>query len=103
MLDIPVEPKFADEKVVFTFNFADELVSGETLAGSPTCTAEVIRGTDPDPSVMINGAAQVDIAKAKVLQGVMGGVPGARYRIRCLAPTSNAMKVLGRAYIIDVE
>jgi hypothetical protein len=103
MLDVTVSNKFAQEKIVLTFNFANELAASETLSGAITVTVEVVKGVDASPSSMLNGAAAYDATAKKVLQAIQGGIAGNTYRIKTIAPTTNAQKVLGRSAIITIE
>ena len=103
MLDKLIEPKFAGEKVVITYDFSSELATGETLSGVITATVEVVAGIDATPSAMLNGSAQFDATAKKVLQGIQGGIAGNVYRIKVLSPTTNTNKVLGRSAVISIE
>lgn len=103
MLDKVIDPKFAAEKLVITFDFTSELSTTETLSGVITSTVEVVSGIDAAPSGMLNGAAQFDATAKKVLQGIQGGIPGNKYRIKVISPTTNSQLVLGRSAIISIE
>lgn len=94
------ENAFVDEKIILTFDFLDELATGETLAGTPTVTVSVIEGVDAAPAELLNGAAA--IVGAAVLVPVDPTVSGVDYRIKVLVSTSNPQKVLacvGRLYV----
>lgn len=103
MLDKVIDPKFAAEKIVITFDFSGELATGETLSGVISTTVDVVKGTDAAPAAMLNGAAQYDATAKKVLQPIQGGIAGNQYRIKVIAPTTNTYKVLGRSAIIAIE
>lgn len=67
------------EAVTLTFNFAADLLSGETLAGEPIMHLQVHRGADASPSAVLNGAAALDAGNTKVLQPVHGGLLATDY------------------------
>lgn len=94
--------KYAEEKLVLTFDFTNGLSTGETLNGVMTVTVSVARGKDTAPNAILNGACQLDATNKMVLQEVQGGVRGAEYLIKVVAPTSNPKKVLVVAAVLPV-
>ena len=94
--------KWAQEKVVATFDFSDELATGETVTTVVARDIEVLRGTDASPSALLNGGAQSDVTGKLWLQGLQGGTRGNRYRILLTTNTTNASKVLARELILEV-
>lgn len=94
--------KFAEEKLVLTFDFTNGLAAGETLNGVMTVTVSVARGKDAAPNAILNGACQLDATSKKVLQEVQGGIKGTEYLIKAVAPTSNPKKVLVMAAVLPV-
>lgn len=88
------------ESVVLTFDFSDELATGETLTGAPTVSIVAQRG---EASSMLNGAAAVDAAGKKVLQAVQGGTDGGMYVLKAICQTTNAKKILARKGQLPVE
>lgn len=97
-----LEAKDIAEKVVLTFDFSAELAAGETLTGAIVVTVSVARDTDATPAAILNGAAEYDTTRKMVLQGVQGGVSGAEYRIKAVAPTTNPKKVLALSLVLPV-
>lgn len=97
-----LETKDTDEDIVVTFDFSNELASGETLSGVPTITVTVVKGTDPSPSAILSGAYSVSSDAKKILQPVIDGVPGVQYRLKCVCPTSNPAKKLARVGLLPV-
>ena len=66
------------EKVVVTFDFS----ALATTVSTPVVSAESAGGTnDPTPSAILSGSPNV--SGAQVLQLVVGGVPGADYKLKC--------------------
>lgn len=94
--------KLAEEKLVLTFDFSNGLAIGETLTGVPAILVSMQRGKDLTPDAILNGNAQLDGSSKFVLLPVQGGVKGAEYLIRVVAPTSNALKVLALDAILPV-
>lgn len=78
-------PKRAAETEVFTVDFVNKLLPGETIT-SATWSITPVDGADPSASAMIQGAASVN--GSAVSQIITGGVPGVRYAPTCTAQTS---------------
>jgi hypothetical protein len=92
--------KYAAEKITVTFDFADELPAGDSLASAfVTCT--LLADFDAAPSARLDGAAQ--ISGGVVLQRIQGGTPGARYVLQCNATLSVSGAVLVRAGILPIR
>jgi hypothetical protein len=96
-------PKDPAEKVVLTFDFTSELITGETLTGIPTVSFFVSQGVDASPGAMLNGAATIDATSKLVLQPVQAGLAGVDYVFKVSSTTSNAQKVLVRTGILKVR
>ena len=88
------------EAFACAFDFALELIEGETLSGTPTVTVALITGTDAAPDSLKSGAPTID--GGRVLQRLVGGAAGATYSLTCLAQTSEG-NTLARAAILPVE
>jgi hypothetical protein len=84
-------PKRAIEQEVFTVNFVNKLLPGETIQ-SAVWSVTVAAGTDANPSAMIQGAAAIN--GSAVSQIITGGVPGVRYAPICTAHTATQVLVL---------
>lgn len=94
--------KYADEKLVLSFDFSAGLAVGETISGVVTVSVSINRGKDAAPNAILNGASTVDATSKIVLQGVQGGIKGTEYLIKVVAPTSNPKKVLVLEAILPV-
>lgn len=84
-----------------SFRFRKGLSDGETLvAGTMVVTAEVWRGTDPDPAAILLGSPAV--SGDRVLQQVLGGLSRVKYllRARCDTSLGNTLTLEG---ILPVE
>jgi hypothetical protein len=77
--------KDPSESITVTFDFSAET----TAVTAPTVTNSVMWSytTDPSPSAMLSGSAQV--SGALVLQRVLGGVDLTNYGLRCQATAAN--------------
>lgn len=84
-------PKRAAEIEVFTINFVNKLLPGETIL-SAVWSIAVVAGTDANPSTMLQGGAA--ISGSTVSQIIKGGVPGVRYAPICTAQTATQTLVL---------
>lgn len=91
-----LETKDSAEKIVVTFDYANELDAGETLFGTPTITVSVVKGADASPSAILSGSPTISSDGTQVLQPVVNGVPGVHYRLKCVCETSNPAKTLAR-------
>lgn len=94
--------KISQEKLVLVFNFSNGLAAGEILVGAPTVLISVARGQDTTPNAVFNGACEIDASLKMVLQPIQGGIKGAEYLFRVVAPTSNGLKVLAIEAILAV-
>lgn len=79
------DPKRAAEAEVFTVDFVNKLLPGETIV-SATWSVATVGGGDPSPSAMVQGGASVN--GTAVSQLLTGGLPGVRYAPICTAQTS---------------
>lgn len=96
------EEKYADEKRVLSFDFTDDLDAGETISGVVVVSVSVARGNDAAPNAILNGVSAIDATSKIVLQGVQGGIKGAEYLIKVIAPTNNPKKVLVLQAVLPV-
>lgn len=92
--------KDPSEAFACAFDFALELVEGETITGTPQITVAVVTGTDTSPTAIKSGAPVIE--GGRVLQRLVGGVAGVTYSLTCLATTSEG-NTLARAAILPVE
>lgn len=93
---------FKDPQEAFAcaFDFALELIEGETLTGTPSVAVAVVDGTDASPNSIKSGAPVIE--GGRVLQRLVGGVAGVTYSLTCIASTSEG-NILARAAILPVE
>ena len=93
------DPKYVNETVEETFDFATRLGAGETLVGASAYSV-VYSGTDPLAFLLVFGAAS--IAGSVVSQLVTGGVAGVVYSLVCRATTSTgqALELVGRLAVL---
>ena len=92
--------KDPSEAFACAFDFALELVEGETITGTTQITVAVVTGTDTSPTAIKSGAPVIE--GGRVLQRLVGGVAGVTYSLTCLATTSEG-NTLARAAILPVE
>lgn len=97
-----LETKDVEEDVVITFDFSNELATGETLSGTPVVTVSVVKGADASPSAILNGSAVMSSDAKKVLQPVVDGAEGVEYQLKCVCSTSNVNKKLARIGILPI-
>jgi hypothetical protein len=105
-------PRFPEkdplESVPLAFNFTNDLLSTETLTGTPTVTvtcelSQAGATLDPTPANILNGPAALDITRKLVIQPVMGGLAFNDYEVKVLIATTNANKTLAFAGILPVR
>lgn len=82
--------KVATDEEFFTFDYVEDLASGETIVSALWAIA-VVTGTDPAASSMLFGASS--ISGSKVTQMVINGLNNVRYLLTCQATTSNGQKI----------
>ena len=70
--------KLLSETINLTVDFISRLASGELIT-SASVVASLYSGTDPNPSLLINGAAS--ISGSQVIQSITGGVLGNIYEL----------------------
>ena len=85
-------PKDYESEETFTFDFVNLYDSSILTISTAVVTAATVSGVDASPSSMISGAAQ--ISGTKVLQELVGGVPGAAYHLRCKVTLSDGSIVI---------
>lgn len=78
-------PKKVGETVIRPFDFISRLGALETITSAVT-TAFVYSGVDPNPALIINGAAK--ISGTIINQSLTGGVLGVIYELLCTVNTS---------------
>jgi hypothetical protein len=101
MKPVQFEEKDPEEAVVLTFDFGPDL-AGDTISPPPVVSVTTYAGTDADPSAILSGAAQLDVAQTKVLQKVMAGAVGASYRVKVKVNTAGG-RTLVLARILPVD
>lgn len=74
------------ESQVYSYDFVNDLASGETLTGLPTFTLTVFQGVDATPSSRLSGSAGINgsICSQRVA-GLLGNVT---YTLTCTVSTS---------------
>lgn len=77
----------AGESEIYSFDFVNDIAAGETL-GTATFTLATVSGTDSNPSLHIQGSAQITGTIA--MQRISGLLNGVTYAIQALVTTSNA-------------
>lgn len=99
----PIDP---DAKRVLTFDFTNDLIDGEVLAGGPVlkslqCTA----GVDHNPSAILNGPIAYDTTGTMILQPVanMDELNGNDYEFEVLSATSFGDKVVVLRALLQVR
>lgn len=92
-----------DEKRVITFDFSDELDSGETLAGAITSLVFVSMGSDPSPDAVIDGTPIFDPTSKMVLVPVKGKVPLCDYSIKIVCGTTTPSKKLALVAVLPIR
>jgi len=88
-----------DEQYPLTFDATIDLLSGETLVGTPTLESITVSpgspATDPTPATIQNGALALDPTSMKVIMPAKGnGIDGVDYDIVVKCATSNPLKTL---------
>ncbi len=95
-----IGPKDPSELVVATIDFTEEMNPGESITSIVSYVATTIRGTDPNPSAILYGAASV--LGFAILQPINAGVNGAAYQLKTGINTSQGRTLFG-ATILPVE
>lgn len=95
-----LSPKFSNEKVVVTMDFAQSLATGESLTGSPTVEVETNSGVDEAPEAILNGDAAIFGSQIRI--PVQGGIKANSYLIRATCNTTNPDKVLEMVAILPI-
>lgn len=98
------DTKLPSESVVLTFDATPDLLTSETLTGTPTIVSIVTSlGTDNSPTAIENGAATLDPTAKKVLVPVQAGLDLCDYDITVKCNTSNPAKVWGLLATLPVR
>jgi len=84
------------EKWKATFDFAEDLASGETISSSEWVVT-VVQGTDATPSGVLSGSPT--ISGSKVTHLLQAGLDGVTYCIRCRATTSQGQVLDGLGHL----
>ena len=86
-MPLPVmRTKLTSERIRVEFNFASELLLGETIS-TPVVEIQVSTGIDPAPEDMI--ASRKFLDSPKVFQWIVGGLPGVIYNLICTVQGSS--------------
>lgn len=81
-------PKDTGETLTISFNFASDLIVGETLTGTPSIAISLASGgIDSAMATMLYSSPQ--ISGANVVQVVIAGLSGNGYYLSATCPTSN--------------
>jgi hypothetical protein len=96
------DPKYTDEKVKLTFDFAPDLPAGVTLQGTPLITITTIQGTDPAPASLANGNAGLDVSATQIIVPVQAGVAGCNYDLHAWCATTDPMLTLSLSAQLSV-
>jgi hypothetical protein len=86
--------KLTTESELFTFDFSEVLVSGETIIGA-NCSVSVMNGTDPTPNNILISSPLV--STPTVAQRIDNGVADTVYRIAMTIDTSAGNTYTGLA------
>ncbi|HEU4830679.1 MAG TPA: hypothetical protein VFS65_00730 [Candidatus Saccharimonadales bacterium] len=84
------DPKDPQETITLAFDYS---AIGDVVT-NPVVTIKVVSGIDTDPSAMLSGLPQISDDNI-VLQKVIGGISGCKYKFRCLAT------VLGNKALVE--
>ena len=74
------ESKYEAETISIVVSFLDLFSSGEIISGLPAITVTLFTGTDPSPSNILYGVADI-VGNVSVSQKIRLGVPGVIYHI----------------------
>src|SRR5687768_12627571 len=77
------DPKDPTEEITLSFDYS----ARGSQASNASVSVRLMEGIDSDPSAMLSGAPQYD--GALVLQKVIGGVRGCKYKVSCYAKVGN--------------
>ena len=90
-------PKRTGETLKYSFDFVNQLASGETLS-NPVVTAAVYQGTDPSTSGIVSGSASV--SGTTVTQLITAGLDNVTYVLIFEADTSNSQTLQAVALLL---
>ncbi len=96
------ENMIAGEKHVLTFQFNDELDTGETITGTPTIAVTVRTGIDATPAALVVSIG-FDGTSKNVLVLIAPTIRRVDYELLVVAATSNSNKILARKGLIFIE
>jgi hypothetical protein len=82
-------PADQSESEVYSFDFVNDLATGETVTAVTAFTIELVAGTDADPNSRKVGSAQLISARIAA-QRLAGLRQGATYKLQAVVTTSNA-------------
>lgn len=86
-MPLPVmRTKLTSERIRVEFNFASELLLGETIS-DPVVEVQVATGLDPAPEDMV--ASRKFLDSPVLFQWIIGGVPGVIYNLICTVQGSS--------------
>jgi hypothetical protein len=91
------------EEWPLTFNFANDLATGETLTSIVAVTITLAAGTDPNPTAIANGLAGIDPTNTQVIVPVKAGVLNCDYQILVTVATTNSLKELTCIGILPIR
>lgn len=100
-----IQKKFVEEALVISSDFSDRLAVGESVNAASSVIL-VFSGTDPDPELVLSGAAT--LANNVISQLVIDGLPGVIYKVLMTATTTagniliNELKLAVTDVVFDV-
>ena len=92
MIVASFDDKRIDEDRKLSFDFVNELASGETIS-TADFTVTTFQGTDASPSSLKSGVAS--ISGSVCTQLIVDGVEGVIYLLECEAGTDGSQKIHG--------
>ena len=93
MKNLPIKPP--QDSIVVTIGMANRLDPGETIT-SCTFSVDVSLGTDPNPSAMVGGAADITAAPLCACR-IQGGIHGCTYVVSAICQTNQGNTKTGTA------
>ena len=87
---------------VLTFDFSDDLATGETLTTAVTVAVAVIKGVDGTPTGILSGSPTFNVENTKILQAVKASTEGNTYAIKVVSSTSDPLKKLAMTGILPI-
>ena len=83
----PIDATVEVETITFDFS---QLIGSETLTAIESVTCSLVGGTDATPAARLINSPQISSSASAVLQQIGNMQAGARYRLQCVATTSDS-------------